>query len=588
MPPLPPVLMVFTGGTISMKIVPGRGAVPASSGREILDQVPQLAALARITCEDFDRLPGPHWSPERMFTLARHLDRRLDAGEFVGAVVTHGTDTLEETAYLLDLVMRTDRPVVLTGAMTTADDPAWDGPGNLIASVQTVTARHDRDAGVAVMMAGTLHGARQVAKSHTDAFDAFTSFGPKPQVRERIATNAVESRVELIAAYPGADARFLRHAVATGARGIVISAMGGGNVPPAMLSGRARSGGGGRGRRRRQPLRAWAHGAPLRLRGRRGHAPGGRRGLLGRSAGAEGAHQTHGALGRRGIRRQDPGIVRAAPRVSEPVALRYVKGIGPRRAEALAGAGIEHVQDLVEVFPFRWEDRRAFAKVSDLKPGGQEATLDLRVVSSRLIRTRRRGLTIFTAVLADATGSIKAVWYNQPYLERVLVTDARVVVFGRVTLDRYGRELTLDNPDYERLEADDEAGIHTGRIVPVYRKLGRLGVPELARGDARRSCGPARGRSRRPRPRRGSPSPGIGAAPRRAPRDALPAGRHVDGRPVAAPCAGATGLGVRGDLPRPAGLGREAAQRGARGRAARTTRSRTRCASSWRSCSRSS
>ncbi len=160
--------------------------------------------------------------------------------------------------------------------------------------------------------------------------------------------------------------------------------------------------------------------------------------------------------------------------MSEQVALRFIKGIGPRRAEALAAVGIEQAADLVEVFPFRWEDRRAFVRVADLRPQGPEATLDLRVVSARLIRTRKRGFTIFTAVLADASGSIKAVWYNQPYLERVLVKDARVVVFGRAATDRYGRELVLDNPEYERLDSDDDAGIHTGRIVPVYRKLGGL------------------------------------------------------------------------------------------------------------------
>jgi ATP-dependent DNA helicase RecG len=165
--------------------------------------------------------------------------------------------------------------------------------------------------------------------------------------------------------------------------------------------------------------------------------------------------------------------------LSDVAALRYVKGIGPKRALALATVGIERVADLVELLPFRWEDRRAFAKVSELRPGGLDVTLDLRVVSARLIRTRRRGLTIFTAVLADASGTVKAVWYNQPYLERVLVVDARVVVFGRATLDRFGRELTLDNPDYERLEPGDDAGIHTGRIVPVYRKLGGLGSRAL-------------------------------------------------------------------------------------------------------------
>ena len=164
--------------------------------------------------------------------------------------------------------------------------------------------------------------------------------------------------------------------------------------------------------------------------------------------------------------------------MSEPEALRYIKGIGPKRAEALAGVGIERVEDLVEVFPFRWEDRRAFSRVSDLAPGRAEATLDLRVVGSRLIRTRRRGFTIFNAILADESGSIKAVWYNQPYLARVFTADARLVVFAKAALDRSGRELILENPDYERLEADDEAGIHTGRIVPVYRKLG--GLPSRA------------------------------------------------------------------------------------------------------------
>jgi L-asparaginase len=234
---LPPVLMLFTGGTISMTIVPGRGAVPARGGQEILDQVPRLKTLARVTCEDFDRLPGPHWRPERMFELARRLDRSLRDDAYVGAVVTHGTDTLEETAYLLDLVLRTDRPVVLTGAMKTADDPGWDGPGNLIAAVGAVTARYDGGLGVGVMMAGTLHAARRVAKSHTEAFTAFTSSDDGPSVRDRIAADRLDSRVELVTAAAGTDAKLLRHAVATGARGIVLEALGQGNVPPAMLDG---------------------------------------------------------------------------------------------------------------------------------------------------------------------------------------------------------------------------------------------------------------------------------------------------------------------------------------------------------------
>jgi L-asparaginase len=248
---LPSVLMVFTGGTISMKIVPGRGAVPARGGQELLDSVPQIGAFARITCEDFDRLPGPHWTPERMLELARHLDARLANDAFDGAVVTHGTDTLEETAYLLDLVLASDKPVVLTGAMKTVDDAIWDGPGNLIASVRAVAGLRGRGVGVAAMMGETLHAARQVAKSHTESFAAFSSShgGPlgeletdglhlyaSPTRHERYDVPSLECRVALVTAYAGADGALVRHAVADGAVGLIVEALGRGNVPPPMFA----------------------------------------------------------------------------------------------------------------------------------------------------------------------------------------------------------------------------------------------------------------------------------------------------------------------------------------------------------------
>jgi ATP-dependent DNA helicase RecG len=154
--------------------------------------------------------------------------------------------------------------------------------------------------------------------------------------------------------------------------------------------------------------------------------------------------------------------------------LRYLKGVGPRRAERLLEAGLETVEDLLYVLPFRYEDRRAFARVAALAPGGPETTLAIRVVRSRLIRTRRPGFTIFEASLEDDSGTIRAVWYNQPYLERLFVEGRRAVIFGRASLDRYGREVILENPDYEFLDAEDAEGIHTGRIVPVYRKLADL------------------------------------------------------------------------------------------------------------------
>jgi ATP-dependent DNA helicase RecG len=153
--------------------------------------------------------------------------------------------------------------------------------------------------------------------------------------------------------------------------------------------------------------------------------------------------------------------------------LRYLKGVGPRRATGLAAQGLETAEDLLYHLPFRYEDRRSFAAIDQLAPGGEPHTLSVRVESSRLIRTRRRGFTLFEAVVADSTGSIKAVWYNQPYLTRVMVADRPVVLFARAVLDR-SRRLILENPEYELPEGDDAEGIHTGRVVPVYRKLGEL------------------------------------------------------------------------------------------------------------------
>ena len=153
--------------------------------------------------------------------------------------------------------------------------------------------------------------------------------------------------------------------------------------------------------------------------------------------------------------------------------LRYLKGVGPRRATGLAAQGLETAEDLLYHLPFRYEDRRSFATIDQLAPGGDPHTLSVRVESSRLIRTRRRNFTMFEAQVADSTGSIKAVWYNQPYLTRVMVEDRPLVLFARAVLDR-SRRLILENPEYELPEGDDAEGIHTGRVVPVYRKLGEL------------------------------------------------------------------------------------------------------------------
>ena len=155
--------------------------------------------------------------------------------------------------------------------------------------------------------------------------------------------------------------------------------------------------------------------------------------------------------------------------------LRFLKGVGPARAARLAASSIVTVEDLLYLLPFRYEDRRRFARISDLLAGGPETTLDVTVEATRLIRTRKRGFTIFRAEVSDASGRLRIVWYNQPYLDRVIVPGRRAVLFGRPVLDRYGRDLVLESPDYEVLDPGDAEGVHTGRVVPVYRRTGDFG-----------------------------------------------------------------------------------------------------------------
>src|SRR5215510_4005798 len=122
----------FTGGTISMRFDPATGgAVPALSGEEIIAQVPGLSEIADFDVIDFGRWPGPHVTPPRMMELARAAREKLADEGVAGAVVTHGTDTLEETAYLLDLVLKEEKPIVFVGAMRNSSELSWDGPGNL-------------------------------------------------------------------------------------------------------------------------------------------------------------------------------------------------------------------------------------------------------------------------------------------------------------------------------------------------------------------------------------------------------------------------------------------------------------------------
>jgi L-asparaginase len=248
---MPRVLFVFTGGTISMKFdqVTG-GAVPAMSGEEILAFDPGLRQICDPVVMDFGKYPGPHMNPQRAWAVSELLRRELDSEDISGAVVTHGTDLIEETAYLLDLRHTSEKPVCVMGAMRNSSELSFDGPANLRSAARVAMDDAARGTGVLVVLNQRIHAASEATKTDTQQLETFQSpmFGPLGMVdadrvliarrlhsRPTIVAERLETRVDLVTMYAGADGKFIDHSRETGARGIVIEGTGRGNVPPEAL-----------------------------------------------------------------------------------------------------------------------------------------------------------------------------------------------------------------------------------------------------------------------------------------------------------------------------------------------------------------
>lgn len=236
-----------------MQIDPHLGAaVPTLSGQEILSTVSHLDD--HIACRSFDygQLPGPHMTPQLMWDLVGVIRRFLDDPTVDGVVVTHGTDTLEETAYFADLLIESEKPVVFTGAMRNASELGYDGPANLRDAILVAASPTARSMGVLVCLNETILAAAEATKTHTEEQGTFQSpnFGPlgivdtgkvlfyrRPILRQTMPAVRLESPVDLLKMYAGADDRLIRFAVDSGSQGLVIEALGRGNVPPAVVPG---------------------------------------------------------------------------------------------------------------------------------------------------------------------------------------------------------------------------------------------------------------------------------------------------------------------------------------------------------------
>jgi len=258
---LPTILAVFTGGTISCTLDAERGLpVPTLAGEEILERTPGIDGVANVVIDNFGRFPGPHMDPERMLQLADRIRSATVDSAVDGVIVTHGTDVIEETAFLLDRVLPPDVPVVVFGAMKLGSDPTWDGPANVLAAAQVAAAPAARGRGTMVVMADSIHAAADVAKVHAESYDSFASpqSGPlgivdrgkviffAPPSRPSLPSfsgAAIEPAVDLIKTVAGADGRYIEASRAAGARCLVIEGMGRGNVTPGLAAAIAETAG---------------------------------------------------------------------------------------------------------------------------------------------------------------------------------------------------------------------------------------------------------------------------------------------------------------------------------------------------------
>lgn len=245
------ILVASLGGTIAMTRTTAPGLLPARSADDLLRRSPEIASLAEIEAVSLAMLPSASLSIAQIIELVGALRQRFAEG-CDGAVVIQGTDTLEETAFLLDCLIPEDQPVVVTGAMRADDAPGADGPANLADAARVAIDEQSRGKGTLVVFGGEIHAARFVRKTHTVSLSAFRSVGWAALgsvVEGEVSFIGTVNRVRAIASVEparerpvalfrfamGADDRVLKRLPDLGYGGLVIEGAGGGHLSAALM-----------------------------------------------------------------------------------------------------------------------------------------------------------------------------------------------------------------------------------------------------------------------------------------------------------------------------------------------------------------
>ncbi len=248
---LPKVAVFSLGGTISSVDSGGKGVEPTLTGEALVADVPQIAEVAEVSAVSFRQAASGELTVRDLRELSSEIERSVDEGAS-GAVVTQGTDTIEETAFVLDLLADRNAPLVVTGAMRNPTLPSADGPANLLAAIQVAASETARSLGTMVVFNDEIHAGRFVRKTHTSNPATFRSdpVGPigwisegitrivlHPQGARKIALpeDTQDRSVALLTIALGDDGRLLPAIEQEGYAGLVIEALGGGHVPSVMV-----------------------------------------------------------------------------------------------------------------------------------------------------------------------------------------------------------------------------------------------------------------------------------------------------------------------------------------------------------------
>ncbi|QIO33611.2 asparaginase [Bradyrhizobium sp. 1(2017)] len=255
---LPRILVLATGGTIAGQADPrAAGAYKSGqiTGEQLMQSVPGLDKLAKLNAEQISSIGSQDMNDKVWFALARRIQDAFDKNEADGVVITHGTDTLEETAFFLDNVVRGDRPVVIVGSMRPATAVSADGPGNLYEAVQVAADPRSRGRGVMAVLNDKIQGARSVTKTNTTSIETFSSPNDGPigyvdtaggirfmtqaaglkRATYRLPAGEQLPRVAIVYSHANMDAVPIEDAISHGAKGIVLAGVGDGNTSKPAL-----------------------------------------------------------------------------------------------------------------------------------------------------------------------------------------------------------------------------------------------------------------------------------------------------------------------------------------------------------------